>query len=232
MIVTGTFTFTPPVGVPGPAGPAGPIGPQGLPGAMGPKGPAGATGPVGPSPDINALALQVAAILAGTPTVPPVVTPPSTTAFWLYNNGVKTLAGDFTQLGTSVNYYDTSGSPTGGFADIKFSSTSPWGLFLPYFASNYALPNPGYKNFLVSLKPTKAGQTWSIAFTRSGDIPTGIMLDITKYGPIPQPGVWADYVVPLADLGVASDSTLYKVGIQDQTGATTNTWYIDKLGLV
>lgn len=72
--VTGTVTFNAPAGATGPQGPIGPVGPAGPQGLQGSQGAVGPVGPVGPSPDINALAQQVAAILAGT--TPPVVTPP------------------------------------------------------------------------------------------------------------------------------------------------------------
>jgi hypothetical protein len=153
---------------------------------------------------------------------PPVVTPPIVTPpgiFWLYRNGVKTLAGDFTQQGTAVDY-----------ATGTFSSTAKWGLWLPYFAANYALPNFGYKSLLLSLKPTIPGQDWTIAFTRAGDIPTNIVKPISAYGPKPVMGVWADYVIPLADLGVDKDPALYKFGLQDQTGAVPNRWQFNNVG--
>src|SRR6266702_1271135 len=74
---------------------------------------------------------------------------------WMYLNGVKPLAGDFTGSGESTNYQNsTTSGYNGGTKDILITSGVPWGYFLPYWASNYALPNPGYKILLLSIKPS------------------------------------------------------------------------------
>src|ERR1700733_3917260 len=102
--------------------------------------------------ELAALAKQLAPLVAPliTPPVvtPPVVTPPVTTpptgVTWMYLNGVKTLAGDFTGNGTSVNYEHavTGAQLNGGTKDIQLTVSGAgeqWPYFLPYFAANYML---------------------------------------------------------------------------------------------
>jgi hypothetical protein len=62
-----------------------------------------------------------------------------------------------------------------------------------------------------------------------GDVPVGIYLDVSNYGPAPVKGQWATYTVPLAALGVLG-TDIYKFCIQDQTGLSSNYWYIDNVG--
>ena len=74
--------------------------------------------------------------------------------------------------------------------------------------------------------------TWEVVSTtqeKVGDVPVGIYLNVTDYGPAPVPGKWATYTVPLSDLGVLGTS-IYKFCIQDQSGLSSNTWYIDNVG--
>lgn len=170
-------------------------------------------------------------IPAYTITVPDPTVVPTPSVHWLYHAGVKTLAGDFTQAGTAVDYFDISGAPADGPTDILFTSSAAYGLFLPYFAPNYALPNPGWKNFLISVKTTIPGENWKIYFEKVGDLPTGVEVMLApKYGPAHVPGQWGSYVVPLADLGVAGDAALYKCGLQSSFAGNTRVYFND-LGL-
>jgi hypothetical protein len=171
------------------------------------------------------------------------VTPPAANVnvanvFWGYNNGVRGFAGDFTQSGTTVNYSDNTGS-TG--TDILFTSPGPWGLFLPYFASNYALPvpTPPWTHLTIALKPSIANQIWNLWFEKVGDTSVGNTVIIGadgKYGPAPQANVWAFYNIPFTDLGIDKETALYKFGIQDHALDSTgnavqsNHWWMDKIG--
>jgi hypothetical protein len=148
---------------------------------------------------------------------------------WMYLNGVKTLAGDFTGQGESTNYqHATSSGYNGGTKDILITSGVPWGYFIPYWASNYRLPNPGYKNLLFQIKPTITGDTFAIHAERVGDSPL-TSIELTNYCGAFTAGQWTSCTVPLSVLGVAGDSTLYKVVIATHT-AKADSWEMDAIG--
>lgn len=136
--------------------------------------------------------------------------PPPGTA-WMYLNGVKTAAADFS--GSSTSWFNaTTAGYNGGKTDIKVSG----GCFIPVWASNYQLPNPGWRYFLISMKPT-SGNAVGIHFeprVNGGDADIYPHIDLAsslaKYGPAPRAGVWASYKIPLADLGVPPGTALYK----------------------
>jgi hypothetical protein len=147
---------------------------------------------------------------------------------WVYYNGSFDWPGDF-DFAAVANYSDTSGDPLSGARDIKVTS-SPYGGWLPY-AQNWDFNSAPYTKLTFSLKPTRAGQRWQVYFVKVGDIPVGIALDVSSYGPAPVVGQWATYTIPLKDLGVLG-KPIYKFAIQDQTGANGNTWYVDNVGFV
>jgi hypothetical protein len=153
---------------------------------------------------------------------------------WMYLNGVQTLAGDFTGSGETTNYQNsTTSGYNGGTKDILITSSVPYGYFIPYWASNYQLPNPGYTYLLLSIKPSRTGDTFGIHAERDGDSPLpGIELitaTLSSYGPVAVAGQWASYKIPLKDLGVLGDATLYKVVIATHTGAA-DSWELDAIG--
>jgi hypothetical protein len=172
------------------------------------------------------LLAPLVAQLIGTGTPPP---PPPPGVTWMYLNGVKTLAGDFTGQGETVDYqHSTTSGFNGGTKDILITSSVPWGYFIPYWSADYKLPNPGYTNLLLSLKPTLTGDTFGIHAERVGDV--GLpSIELLKYGPALVAGVWSSYVIPLKDLGVLGDATLYKVVLGTHTAAH-DSWELDAIG--
>jgi hypothetical protein len=153
---------------------------------------------------------------------------------WMYLNGVQTLAGDFTGSGETTNYQNsTTSGYNGGTKDILITSSVPYGYFIPYWASNYQLPNPGYTYLLLSIKPSRTGDTFGIHAERDGDSPLpGIELitaNVSSYGPVAVAGQWASYKIPLKDLGVLGDATLYKVVMATHTDAA-DSWELDAIG--
>jgi hypothetical protein len=181
-----------------------------------------------------ATTITVAAASGTTPPPPPPPTPtptptPVAGTSWVYYNGVFDWPGDYSFVATA-NYADTSGAPLSGPHDIKVTVTSPWGGWLPY-AKNWNFNSSGYTKLTFALKPTIANQKWDIYFVKVGDIPVGISVDPTKYGPAPVVGKWATYTIPLADLGVLGTS-IYKFCIHDQTGLSNISWYVDNVGFV
>lgn len=157
------------------------------------------------------------------------VAPPPPTAKWMYLNGVKTLAGDFTGGGETTDYqHATTSGFAGGTRDILISSTVPWGYFIPYWSANYRLPNPGYTQLILSLKPSVTGDTFGIHAERVGDV--GLpSIELLKYGPAAVAGKWASYVIPLKDLGVLGDATLYKIVLATHT-SNADIWELDAIG--
>jgi hypothetical protein len=147
--------------------------------------------------------------------------------FWVYHDGAFAWPGDYSYVATP-DYRDTSGAPLSGKYDIKVTLTSKWGGWQP-FATNWSFNSAGYTKLTFALKPTVANQSWEVFFVKVGDVPVGIYVDPTKYGPKPVAGQWATYTIPLADLGVLG-TTIYKFGIADQTGLGNNVWYVDNVG--
>lgn len=161
---------------------------------------------------------------------PPIIVnpPPSGGIAWGYTNGVFLWAGDFNNAATA-NYADKVGLPGG--TDIAIVLKGQWGEWLPYMSKTYSYPTSGYTKLVFQLKPTVPNQRWSLYFVGVGDVPLGSScgVDVSKYGPAPQVGVWGSYSVPLADLCVLGKS-VYKFGLQDQTGLAANTWYVYNVG--
>lgn len=164
-----------------------------------------------------------------TPTPTPTPTPVPTGVTWMYLNGAKTLAGDFTGSGEATDYqHATAAGFNGGTKDILITSSVPWGYFIPYWAQSYRLPNPGYTYLLLSLKPSVTGDTFGIHAERVGDV--GLpSIELMKYGPAAAKGVWGSYVIPLKDLGVLGDATLYKIVLGTHT-ATADSFELDAIG--
>jgi Carboxypeptidase regulatory-like domain len=162
-------------------------------------------------------------------TTPPVTTPPAAGTSWVYYNGAFDWPGDYSFVATP-NYADTTGAPLSGTKDIKVTLQSAYGGWLPY-AQNWAFNSAPYTKLTFALKPTVSGQRWVVYFVKVGDVPVGITLDVSDYGPAPVAGKWGVYTVPLKDLGVLG-TVIYKFAIQDQSGLNSNSWYVDNVGFV
>jgi len=162
-------------------------------------------------------------------TPPPVVTPPASATAWGYHAGVWSWATDYS-FAVKVNYADTVGNAPG--KDIAVSLTNAWGGWLPVMAANWKYSTAGYTKLTFSLKPTVANQQWAVYFVGAGDValPAGCGKDVLKYGPAPVVGQWATYTIPLSDLCVGGGIDVYKFGIQDKTGLSVNTWYVNDAG--
>jgi hypothetical protein len=105
--------------------------------------------------------------------------------------------------------------------------TGPWGGFQPYAPSFNAT---GHKYLVFDLKPTVPNQDWDCMFALAGDKPIGNPVDVLPYGPTPVVGRWATYKIPLSVLGVLNSTSIYKFFIQDQTGRSSNLFYVDNIG--
>jgi hypothetical protein len=155
--------------------------------------------------------------------------PPATGTSWVYYNGLFDWPGDYSFM-AKADYHDKTGAPMSGKEDVKVTLKAAYGGWLPY-AQNWSFNSAPYKKLTFALKPTVANQQWSLYFVKVGDIPVGISVDVTQFGPAPVVGQWNTYTVPLVDLGVLG-TTIYKFAIQDKTGLSNNTWYVDNVGFV
>jgi Calx-beta domain len=177
------------------------------------------------------------------------VTPPpaSTSTFWVYQNGVFNWGGDYSSQAVP-NYKSTAGSPESGPYDIAVTLTGPWGIWAPYAGGTVPTWNfnaTGYNYLTLDLKPTVPNQVWQLYFMLVGDVrimgSTGqqTVINLADYGPAPVVGQWATYKIPLSLVltqyssgNAVYETGVYKFGLQDETGLTQNTWYVDNVGFV
>jgi hypothetical protein len=173
---------------------------------------------------------QTVAIPAATPAPTPTPTVPP--AGWVYYNGVFAWAGAYNFLAT-VNYADKAGAAPGNYADAAITITGQWGGWQP-FAPGNAFDTTPYKSLVLSLKPTKANQCWATGFDAAGDTKDGNPVTfagpgITTYGPVPQVGVWGNYVIPLSAFAL-TNRTVFKFSVADCSGNATNLFYATAVG--
>jgi hypothetical protein len=151
---------------------------------------------------------------------------------YVYRRGVFNWQGDYS-WGVRVDYRDKSGEPAEGPYDIAVTGI---GGFQPY-AFHYDFDPGPYKYLVFSLKPTIADQQWDSAFYATGDVRTGALLNVLKYGPPPAVGQWTTYKIPLGAGGyeIPAGARIYKFMIQDQTADQTgsnyksNRWYVNDI---
>jgi hypothetical protein len=187
-----------------------------------------------------------AAVVVPPPPPPPIVvvtTPPGATS-WVYHAGSFMWPGDWSGTSTVMNYADTAGLP--GSRDISFKALSPWAYWLPYPPINAAghpsFDTTPYSTLTLSIKPTVAGQNWSLgAYTYTlvngvftGDIPTGTAVsNLAQYcTPAPTVGAWSVCNVPLSAMGASKLTTMYKIILQDQSGQSGDVTYLNDVWFV
>ena len=165
--------------------------------------------------------------------------------WWVYHDGVFAWGGDYSTAG-SPNYSSTAGAPESGTEDIAFSVTGRYGIWAPYAGGTVPLwdfNSTGYNYITMDLKPTVANQSWQFYFMLVGDKQIigsngkQIILNLANYGPAPVVGQWGTYKIPLVDVltqyssgSPVYESAIYKFGLQDETGLSSNVWYIDNVG--
>jgi hypothetical protein len=183
-----------------------------------------------------------------TPTTTPTPVPAPTTSSgttWIYRDGVFSWPGDWSGSEAAINYEDTAGNP--GTKDISVKVDAPWGFWLPYCPqvgptiNGYTVPScnvASYTSITMQLKATIPGQRWSLAIFKY-NISNGVLTDDTVVGSVPDlvpyggnavVGQFVTYTVPLEALGAAGLTTMYKFLLQDQTGSTGQTWYVNNVG--
>jgi hypothetical protein len=182
----------------------------------------------------------VAAFLAGS-SVPALADPGES---WIYKDGVFSWPGDWSGSFVKINYKNTSGDP--GTEDISVKVEAPWGFWLPYCPqvgpdiNGYHVPTcdvAPYTSITMQLKATIKEQRWSLSVFKytvtngvlKDDTMVGMVDDLTPYGGAAKVGEFVTYTVPLADLGASGLHTMYKMLLQDQTGKTGQTWFVNNV---
>lgn len=187
-----------------------------------------------------------------TPVTTPVSAPkpapaptPTAGTTWIYQDGVFNWPGDWSGSEATINYEDTAGDP--GTKDVAVKINEAWGFWLPYCPqvgpsiNGYSVPScnvAGYTSITMQLKATIPGQRWSLAIYKY-NISNGVLTDDTIVGTVPDlvpyggnavVGQFVTYTVPLAAMGAEGLTTMYKFLLQDQTGQTGQTWYVNNVG--
>jgi len=155
---------------------------------------------------------------------------------WVFYNGVFNWGGDWS-FAASANYKDTAGAPIEGPYDIVMTSQQ-WGGWQPFVSANCqasvtsCFDTTPYKYLIFSAKPTVANQTFLLDILSKNDTTDGIAVSTTPFcsgGANPAVGVWETCKIPLAAL-LLTDTTILKFGLSDQTGLSSNTWFLDNVG--
>jgi hypothetical protein len=164
-------------------------------------------------------------------------TAPSGSTLWVYYDGVFNWGGDWS-FAASANYKDTSGVPIEGPYDIEITGQQ-YGGWQPYVSANCqssiasCFITTSYKYLVFSAKPTVANQIFGSAVLSAGDTPDGNFLqDLSAYcsgGSNPPVGQWESCKVPLSAYSL-TDLTILKFSISDQTGLSSNHYYLDNVG--
>jgi hypothetical protein len=162
---------------------------------------------------------------------------PAGSTLWVYYNGIFNWGGDWS-FAAIVNYVDVAGGPIEGLFDVVVNSQQ-WGGWQPYVNANCqsnislcfnTLP---YKYIIFSIKPTVANQIVGVGFMSSGDTPDGPVIENTSSycsgGGNPAIGQWESCKIPLSAFAL-TDTTILKFWITDQTGLSSNHWYVDNVG--
>jgi hypothetical protein len=161
---------------------------------------------------------------------------PAGSTLWVYYNGVFNWPGDWSS-GATPNYQDTAGAPIEGPYDIGITSTL-YGLWQPYVNGycqttlSLCFDTTPYQYLIFSIKPTVANQLIEVGFMSAGDTPDGPVIFATAYcsgGANPPIGQWESCKMPLSVFKL-TDTTVLKFWIQDETGLSSNHWYIDNVG--
>jgi hypothetical protein len=172
---------------------------------------------------------------------------PQGVASSIYRNGVFSWPGDWSGDVVTLNYRDTAGDP--GTEDLSVHVNSPWGFWLPYCPQvgpdidGYRVPTcdvTPYSAITMQLKATVADQKWSLTVYKynivngvlKDDTVVGGVDDLTPYGGPAEVGHFVTYTVPLSDMRASGLKTMYKFMLQDQTGKSGQSWFVNDVGFV
>lgn len=154
--------------------------------------------------------------------VPPPAPVPVVGPGVIYADGAFQWKGDWSGIGTTINYTNTTLVP--GQTVASFTSNSPWAYWLPYILHMDTTP---FANLILKIKPAFTGQLFSVAgYTSTSavtDIVTGVVSNLAVYGSAPDADGVIKYTIPLSAFKAAGID-LYKILLQDQSGKTGDTW--------
>lgn len=151
------------------------------------------------------------------------------TTAWVYDDGAFSWPSDLS-FSATPNYMDTTGAPLSGSYDIKVTLTGAFGGWAPLAPGN-RFDVTGYKSIRFALKPTRTDQQWSCLLQKTDGVVATMSANVLDYGPAPIVGKWGVYTIPLEDLE-SPGAPVYKLIISDQTGVTSNYWYVDNVGFL
>ena len=189
----------------------------------------------------KAVLMQPAAVIGPTgPTGPP----PASGTYVIYSNGVYNWPGDYNSNAIS-DYKNVGNQPPGQTACQKITFTAPWGEWLPY---SHANPGPFLDistccgggpatRIQFKLKATQPNQGVSLYCVSAGDQqpPPSVPGYVSAPGVFPV-GTWVTQTVELSTLGLGpglwAGMSLYKLGMQDKTGLSSNIIYVDDVLLL
>ncbi|HEY2781561.1 MAG TPA: hypothetical protein VGI90_12330 [Steroidobacteraceae bacterium] len=164
-------------------------------------------------------------------------TKPAAKPAWVYQKGRMNWEGDWSFGVDEVDYRDKAAAPIEGPFDIAISGRQ-WGGWQPFFSltcqSQHAVcfDTTPYKFLIFSGKGTVAHQIFQVGFMSPGDKPDGPVIMVSQYcsgGSDLEVGKWTSCKIPLSAFKLI-DTKISKFWIQDQTGLTTNKWYLDDVG--
>jgi glucose/arabinose dehydrogenase len=161
-----------------------------------------------------------------TPTIPTPTPIPSSNTF-IYDDGLSTGWQNWS-WDSSVNFSDTT-KPYKGTNNILWKPTGAWAGLLLH--TDNGINTTGYTAFSFAIQATKAGQQIGVQLYDANDAPLGSGVNIAAYGGDPVVGSYKDYTIPLSALASAN-KTIKDFHIQDISGQTTNTIYVDAIAFV
>lgn len=145
---------------------------------------------------------------------------------WFYTDA---LASGWMNWSWNSNINFTNSSPVyQGSNAISYTPTAGYGGF--YIHSDQGISTSPYLALTFAARASTNGQTYAVAVYDSNNQQLHAPVALDNYGGQPVSGSWKVYTVPLSDLN-ASSQTIKGVMIQDTTGKTGQTLYIDQVGL-
>ncbi len=128
---------------------------------------------------------------------------------------------------SNVNFGLTSPVYQGSSA-VSFTPTSGYGGF--YIHSDQGIDTTPYQSLTFAARTSGDGQTYSIGVYDSNNQLLHPAIALDGYGGQPVSSSWKVYTIPLQDLN-ANGKTIKGIMLQDTTGKTQQTLYIDQIAL-
>lgn len=128
---------------------------------------------------------------------------------------------------SNVNFSNSSPVYQGSNA-ISFTPTAGYGGF--YIHSDQGIDTTPYLALTFAAQASGNGQTYAVAVYDSNNQQLHAPIALDNYGGQPVSNSWKVYTIPFSDLN-ATGKTIKGIMIQDTTGKTGQTLYLDQVGL-